>query len=65
VTGHLQGWENEIVSGDPSQGEALIGFERAGEIRAVATVRRDQDSLRAEHALATGDQDTLRQLVAG
>jgi NADPH-dependent 2,4-dienoyl-CoA reductase/sulfur reductase-like enzyme len=65
VTGHLQGWENEIVSGDPSQGEALIGFERAGEIRAVATVRRDQDSLRAEHALAPGDQHTLRQLVAG
>jgi NADPH-dependent 2,4-dienoyl-CoA reductase/sulfur reductase-like enzyme len=65
VTGHLQGWDNEIVSGDPVYGQALIGFERDGRIRAVATVRRDQDNLRAEQALATDDQATLRQLVAG
>jgi hypothetical protein len=32
-------------------------------IRAVASIYRDRDSLRAEHALATGDQDRLVRLL--
>jgi len=63
VTGHLTGWDEELVSGDPHQRDVLVGYRKAGVIRAVASVYRDRDSLRAEHALATGDQQRLAQLL--
>ena len=65
VTGHLAGWEEEVVNGDPHQRDVLVGYRKAGAVTAVATIYRDQDSLRAEHALATGDQETLAALVGG
>jgi apoptosis-inducing factor 3 len=63
VTGHLTGWEEEIVNGDPSERDVVVGYQRAGQITAVASIYRDRDSLRAEEALATGDQQTLRTLL--
>jgi NADPH-dependent 2,4-dienoyl-CoA reductase/sulfur reductase-like enzyme/nitrite reductase/ring-hydroxylating ferredoxin subunit len=65
VTGHLRGWDRETVRGDPASGDALVALSRDGLIRAVATVRRDRDSLLAEQALASGDQATLRRLLTG
>ena len=56
VTGHLIDWDDVLVSGDPYQRDVLVGYRKAGVIRAVASIYRDRDSLRAEHALATGDQ---------
>jgi NADPH-dependent 2,4-dienoyl-CoA reductase/sulfur reductase-like enzyme len=63
VTGHLIDWDDVLVSGDPYQRDVLVGYRKAGVIRAVASIYRDRDSLRAEHALATGDQQRLTQLL--
>jgi NADPH-dependent 2,4-dienoyl-CoA reductase/sulfur reductase-like enzyme/nitrite reductase/ring-hydroxylating ferredoxin subunit len=65
VTGHLTGWEEEVVNGDPHARDVLVGYRKAGVITAVATIYRDRESLRAEHALATGDQHTLANLMGG
>ena len=64
VTGHLAGWDEDIVVGDPDDGEALVGYRVDGEVRAVATVHRDVDNLRAERALEVGDHRTLDELLA-
>lgn len=63
LTGHVAGWDEEVVSGNPYDLDALVGFVRAGEIRAVASIRRDRDNLRAERALARGDQRELAALL--
>ena len=63
VTGHLVGWDEDVVVGDAADGELLVAYRRAGVIRAVATVHRDLDSLRAEQALATDDQRALEALL--
>jgi len=63
VTGHLEGWEEEVVVGDPHQRDVMVGYRKAGRITAVASIYRDRDSLRAEHALATGDQRSLASLL--
>jgi hypothetical protein len=63
ITGHLTGWEEEIVTGDPYERDVVVGYRKAGRITAVASIYRDRDSLRAEYALATGDQRTLRTLL--
>lgn len=63
VTGHLAGWDEEIVDGDPDQRNVLVAYRKAGVIQAMASIYRDRDSLRAEHALAVGDQDALEDLV--
>jgi len=63
VTGHLAGWDEELVSGDPYRRDVLVGYMKDGVIRAVASIYRDRDSLRAEHALSTGDQQQLVELL--
>ncbi|MGH3649804.1 MAG: FAD-dependent oxidoreductase, partial [Acidimicrobiia bacterium] len=63
VTGHLTDWDEELVTGDPHQRDVLVGYRKTGVIRAVASIYRDRDSLRAEHALATDDQQRLAQLL--
>lgn len=63
VTGHLAGWDEEIVAGDPHQSDMLVGFRKGGVISAVASIGRDRDNLRAEHALAVGDQQALEDLL--
>lgn len=65
VTGHLDDWDQEVVVGDPEQRDVLVGYRKAGRITAVASIYRDRDNLRAEQALATGDQDTLAALLEG
>jgi apoptosis-inducing factor 3 len=63
VTGHLAGWDEEIVVSDPHARDVLVGYRRDGVIRAVASINRDRDNLRAEHALASGDQRRLARLL--
>ena len=65
VTGHLAGWDEEVVAGDPGDRDVLVAYRKGGTIRAVATIHRDRMSLRAEHALGTGDQETLERLLSG
>ena len=63
VTGFLDGWEEFAVVGDPAERDVLVAYRGKGLIRAVATIYRDRDSLRAEHALAVGDQSALVRLL--
>ncbi|HEY3427078.1 MAG TPA: FAD-dependent oxidoreductase, partial [Acidimicrobiia bacterium] len=63
VTGHLSGWDEELVKGDAQQRDVLVGYRKSGSVRAVATIYRDRESLQAEHALATDDQETLARLL--
>lgn len=65
VTGHIAGWDEEVVNGDPYERDVIVGYRKAGVITAVATIYRDRDNLRAEHALANGDQEALATLVGG
>ena len=62
MTGHAAGFEEEIVMGSASDRDVIVGFRKAGAIRAVASIYRDLDSLRAEQALATDDQVALAHL---
>ena len=63
VTGHLSGWDEEVVKGDAQQRDVLVGYRKSGSVRAVATIYRDRESLQAEYALATDDHDTLARLL--
>lgn len=62
VTGYLDDWDEEVVVGDPHL-EVLVGYLKAGRVTGVASIYRDRDSLRAEQALATGDQPALAALL--
>ena len=65
MTGYADGFDEEQVVGSASDRDVLVGFRKNGTIRAVASIYRDLDSLRAERALASDDQATLEQLVDG
>lgn len=63
VTGYLTDWDEETVVGSPERGDVLVALRKGGVIAAVASIGRDRDNLRAEHALATGDQQALEDLL--
>jgi NADPH-dependent 2,4-dienoyl-CoA reductase/sulfur reductase-like enzyme len=65
VVGHAKEWDEETVVGDPADRDVVIGYRKGGAIQAVASIYRDVESLRAEHALETRDQAKLEQLLAG
>lgn len=64
VTGHAGDWDDELVAGSLEARDAMVGYRRQGRIRAVATIGRDRDSLRAEQGLAAGNQQVLEDLFA-
>lgn len=63
--GYGAGFDRHEVHGDPAQGDVLVAYRKAGRIVAVATIGRDQASLRVEQALERGDQAALEAIVAG
>ncbi len=63
--GHAGEWDRTEVRGSVADRDALVGYRRDGRIRAVASVFRDGDSLRAERALREGDDDALEALFSG
>ena len=46
--GHAAKWDEARVEGDLAHRDGLVRFRRAGRDLAVATVERDNESLRAE-----------------
>jgi hypothetical protein len=65
VTGHAAGWDQAVVHGDPSAHDVIVGLRAGGKTLAVASIYRDRDNLRAERALAAGDQAALDGLLSG
>lgn len=63
VTGYTTDSDGETVVGSPQHGDVLVALRKGGVITAVASIGRDRDNLRAEHALATGDQQALEDLL--
>jgi NADPH-dependent 2,4-dienoyl-CoA reductase/sulfur reductase-like enzyme/nitrite reductase/ring-hydroxylating ferredoxin subunit len=63
--GHAEGWDRTEVAGSIAQRSCLVAYRVAGRISAVASVYRDQESLRAEALLERGDQAGLEDLLAG
>jgi NADPH-dependent 2,4-dienoyl-CoA reductase/sulfur reductase-like enzyme/nitrite reductase/ring-hydroxylating ferredoxin subunit len=64
VVGHAKEWDEEIIVGDPAARDVVIGYRKDGVIQAVASIYRDVESLRAEHALENQDQEALERLFA-
>ena len=64
VTGHAVDWDDEIVRGDPAGRDVIVGYRKEGKIQQVASIYRDLESLKAEHALSIQDQPALEQLFA-
>jgi apoptosis-inducing factor 3 len=49
--GHAEQWTSLTVDGDLGRGDATVTMKADGRTRAVITVGRDRESLRAERAL--------------
>lgn len=61
--GHSEHTERVEVVGSPEKGDCAVAFHSDGAIDAVATIGRDQLSLRAEIALERGDMAALAALI--
>jgi len=62
--GHADGWDRLDVAGSVAERSFLVAYRAAGRISAVASVFRDQESLRAEALLEREDQASLEALLA-
>jgi NADPH-dependent 2,4-dienoyl-CoA reductase/sulfur reductase-like enzyme/nitrite reductase/ring-hydroxylating ferredoxin subunit len=63
--GHATKWDSIEVHGSLQDRSAVVAFRSGGRIAAVATVWRDQESLKAELAMEQGDATALEAAVAG
>lgn len=63
--GHAKTWDRIDLAGSLADRNALAAYRAGGRVRAVATIFRDQDSLRAELAMERGEETALEALVAG
>jgi NADPH-dependent 2,4-dienoyl-CoA reductase/sulfur reductase-like enzyme/nitrite reductase/ring-hydroxylating ferredoxin subunit len=62
--GHAERWDSIDVTGSMQDHDCLAAFRAGGKTLAVATIFRDQESLRAELALEQGDDAALDALTA-
>ena len=46
--GHAEKWDRTVVDGDPAQRDVAVRFEQGGRTLALATIFRDEESLREE-----------------
>jgi NADPH-dependent 2,4-dienoyl-CoA reductase/sulfur reductase-like enzyme len=53
--GHAEKWDDIAIEGDVAGRDCLLRYKRAGRVLAVASIYRDQDSLKAELAMERGD----------
>jgi 3-phenylpropionate/trans-cinnamate dioxygenase ferredoxin reductase subunit len=61
--GHAEGWDRLEVVGSIVRRNCLVAYRVEGRISALASIQRDQDSLRAEVLLGRGDQAGLEALL--
>ena len=52
--GHAEQWDRVEVDGDAAKRDVAVRFERGGKLLALATVWRDEESLKAEIAMERG-----------
>jgi NADPH-dependent 2,4-dienoyl-CoA reductase/sulfur reductase-like enzyme/nitrite reductase/ring-hydroxylating ferredoxin subunit len=63
VVGHAEGWDAIQVAGSIDGRDCLVAYRQKGRIVSVASIYRDQASLRAEDALLRDDQAALEALL--
>ena len=63
--GNAKRWDRTQLAGSLEQRSCTVAYWQGERIAAVATVRRDRDSLRAELAIERGDAPALAALLAG
>lgn len=54
--GHAEKWDRTVVDGDASKRDITVKYEQGGKVLAVATIFRDDESLRAELAMERRDR---------
>ena len=65
--GHASSWDDVEVDGDPAARDCTVTYRKDGEVRAVATIFRDRESLAAELAMErrlAGPNERVRRPVA-
>lgn len=62
--GHASRFDEEVVRGDAADRDVLVGYRSDGHIRAVASIRRAVESLRAERAFEHDDDAAVEELFA-
>jgi NADPH-dependent 2,4-dienoyl-CoA reductase/sulfur reductase-like enzyme/nitrite reductase/ring-hydroxylating ferredoxin subunit len=55
--GHAEKWDRVLVDGDAAQRDVAVRFERDGKTLALATIFRDEESLRGELAMEKSGRD--------
>ncbi len=63
--GHAAAWDRVDIAGDPSARDCAVAYRQGDRTLAVATVMRDDVSLRTEAAMQRGDEAELRRLIPG
>ncbi len=49
--GHAEGWDEILIDGDVMQRDCVVRYKRGGKVKAVASIYRDLDSLKAALAM--------------
>jgi NADPH-dependent 2,4-dienoyl-CoA reductase/sulfur reductase-like enzyme len=61
--GHAKRWDRLVTHGQLEKRDFAAFYLQDGKVQAVATIGRDQTSLRAEAALEAGDEHALEGLI--
>ena len=61
-TGHAEQWDRIDVSGDITKRDCLVAYKKGDSTLAVASVKRDRESLEAEVALEKDDEHALQRV---
>jgi 3-phenylpropionate/trans-cinnamate dioxygenase ferredoxin reductase subunit len=56
--GHAGKWDRAVVDGDPEARDCAVTYYRDGQALATATIYRDVQSLRTEHAMEQAMEGT-------
>ncbi len=62
--GHAEKWDAIEIAGSLKDKSCLVAYRAGGKIVAMASIFRDQESLRAEAAMERGDHKALEKLLA-
>jgi apoptosis-inducing factor 3 len=62
--GHAKAWDRTQLTGSLEHRNCTVAYWQGERIAAIATLRRDRDSLRAELAMERGDAPALAALLA-
>jgi NADPH-dependent 2,4-dienoyl-CoA reductase/sulfur reductase-like enzyme len=49
--GHAEKWDRTVVDGEPANRDVTVKYEQGGKVLAVATIFRDEESLKEELAM--------------